>query len=260
MKVVAIIPARSASTRFPGKVIAPILGKPMIQRVWERTKLAMAIDQVVVATDDERVGEVVMGFGGHVLMTSPDHMSGTERVAEAAGKLEADVIINVQGDEPIINPESLLLVIGPFLQDDVVAMTSLKYPIATYSEFIDPNVVKVVCDDLDNAIYFSRSPIPCYRDGRAGLKKWEEQGTRPKELKPVPMKHIGVYAYRSEFLQAVARFHRSELEEAEKLEQLRVLAWGFKIRMITTPHDAVSVDVPEDVAKVERIMKEKGLT
>jgi 3-deoxy-manno-octulosonate cytidylyltransferase (CMP-KDO synthetase) len=260
MRVVAIIPARYSSTRFPAKVIAPILGKPMIQRVWERTRMAMAIDQVAIATDDPRVGDVVAGFGGHVIMTNPDHMSGTERVAEAAGRIEADVIVNVQGDEPIINPESLLLVVGPFLQDEVVAMTSLRHPIASYDEFVDPNVVKVVCDHLDNAIYFSRHPIPYYRDSEAKLQKWRLTGERPPDLDPVPMKHIGVYAYRSEFLQAVARFHRTELENAEKLEQLRVLAWGFKIRMITTPHDAISVDVPEDVAKVEKIMKEKGLS
>jgi 3-deoxy-manno-octulosonate cytidylyltransferase (CMP-KDO synthetase) len=260
MKVVAVIPARYSSTRFPAKVLTPILGKPMIQRVWERTRMALAIDEVAVATDDARIGDVVAGFGGHVIMTNPDHMSGTERVAEAAGRIEADVIINVQGDEPIINPESLLLVVSPFLQDEVVAMASLRYPIESYDEFLDPNVVKVVCDHLDNAIYFSRLPLPFYRDGEALLQQWRETGVRPAQLNPVPMKHIGVYAYRSEFLQAVARFHRTELENAEKLEQLRVLAWGFKIRMITTPHDAVSVDVPEDVAKVEKIMKEKGLS
>jgi len=259
MRVVAIIPARYDSTRFPGKVIAPISGKPMIQWVWERTAKAQLVIETLVATDDERVAEVVTGFGGAVVMTSPDHMSGTERVAEAAGKIESDVVVNVQGDEPVIAPESLDLVVQPFLEDDVVALTSLMIPIETYREFIDPNVVKVVCDDQDNAIYFSRSPIPHYRDRDQLLAQWEKDGQRPAELKPAPMKHIGVYAYRSEFLQAVARFPRSELEDAEMLEQLRVLAWGFKIRMVVTAHDAASVDVPEDVEKVEAIIRAKGL-
>ncbi|HUT52819.1 MAG TPA: 3-deoxy-manno-octulosonate cytidylyltransferase [bacterium] len=254
MKVVAIIPARYASVRFPGKVLAPIAGKPMIQRVWERATQAREVSEVIVATDHERVAEAVAGFGGRVIMTAPDRATGTERVAEAADKIEADVIINVQGDEPIIAPDSLDLVVQPFLDDDTAPVTSLMFPIESFAEYMDPNVVKVICDASDNAIYFSRSPIPHYRDGRELIEQWEKQGKRPAGLKPGPMKHIGVYAYRADFLQALVRMPVSELEEAERLEQLRVLAWGFHIKMVATPHDSISVDVPADVARVEAVI------
>lgn len=259
MKVAAIIPARYSSTRFPGKVLAPIAGKPMIQRVYERTSLARDIDHVLVATDDVRVAEFVKSFGGRTVMTGAEHESGTERVAEAASKIDVDVIVNVQGDEPIIAPESLDLVVRPFAGDDVVAMSSLRRPIEDHDDYTNPNVVKVVCDDQDNAIYFSRSPLPHYREGGDLLDRWRETGERPAELSPAPMKHIGVYAYRSEFLQALAHFPPAELERAERLEQLRVLAWGFSIRMVTTPHDAVSVDVPEDLEKVEAAIRAAGI-
>jgi len=226
----------------------------MIQRVWERVSLARRIDEVAVATDDERVAEAVEAFGGHVIMTSPDHVSGTERVAEAADKVESDVILNVQGDEPHIKPESLDLAVFPFLEEDTVSVTSLMHPVVSYEEFMSPNVVKVTCDEINNAIYFSRSPIPLYRDEKELLENWEKTGKRPDLLKPVPMKHIGVYAFRSDFLQALVRMPRSDLELAEKLEQLRVLAWGFRIRMVVTPYDSVSVDVPEDIEKVEALI------
>jgi len=259
MKVVAIIPARFSSSRFPGKVIAPIAGKPMIQRVWERARQAESIAEVVVATDDERVAEVVKDFGGQVTMTLPEHESGTERVAEASIKVESDIIVNIQGDEPVIDPESLELLLRPFRNNDSQAMSSLMIPIERYDDFLSPNVVKVVCDDQSDALYFSRSPIPHYREGNQLLAAWRNGGSRPVEFVPPPMKHIGVYAYRTGFLQAVAKTPRTGLETAERLEQLKVLAWGFKIRMVETPHDAVSVDVPEDVEKVERIIRERGL-
>lgn len=256
MKVVAIIPARYASVRFPGKVIAPIAGKPMIQRVWERASQAREVSEVIVATDHERVAEVVRRFGGRVIMTSPERASGTERVAEAADKLDADVVINVQGDEPIIAPASLDQVVQPFLEDDNAPVTSLMIPIESCADYLNPNVVKVVFDNMDNAVYFSRSPIPFYRDGAELLKTWEREGQRPAALRPGPRKHIGVYAYRADFLQALVRMPVSELEDAERLEQLRVLAWSFRIKMVTTTHDSVSVDVPADVAKVEAAIKE----
>ena len=258
MQVVVIIPARFASTRFPGKVIAPVAGKPMIQRVWEQARKARRVSEVIVATDDRRVGDLVMGFGGHVILTSPEHQSGTERVAEAADKVSADVVINVQGDEPLIAPESIDLAAGPLLDDEGPAMASLMHPLQNYADYQDPNVVKVVVDDQDFAVYFSRSPIPYYRDQQDRLRKWQKEGGRPEGLAPAPMKHIGLYAYRTEFLLALARLPRAHLERAEALEQLRVLAWGFKIKMVETPHDSVSVDVPADVAKVEALIRESG--
>jgi 3-deoxy-manno-octulosonate cytidylyltransferase (CMP-KDO synthetase) len=277
MKVIAIIPARYSSTRFPGKVISPIAGVPMIQRVWERTRKASRIDEVIIATDDDRVKKLVEGFGGHAIMTSSDHPSGTERVfgghaimtssdhpsgtervAEAASKIEGDVIVNVQGDEPLIEPESLNLAVQPFLTEDNINVTSLMHPIESYSEYINPNVVKVLCDEIGNALYFSRAPIPFYRDEKELLDKWDREGARPAELKPVPQKHIGVYAFEADLLQALVRMPRSTLEEAEKLEQLRVLGWGFGMKMVPTPHDSISVDVPEDVEKVENLIKQSS--
>jgi len=258
MKVVVIIPARYSSTRFPGKVLAPIAGKPMIQRVWERSSTASLIDEAVIATDDDRVFEAVESFGGKAVMTNPEHKSGTERCSEAAEKLDADIVVNVQGDEPLINPESLDLVVDPLVANESLGMSSLKFPIGTYKDYIDPNIVKVVCDDQENAIYFSRAPIPHYRDSRDLVESWKGGSPLPADLLPPPMKHIGVYAYRTGFLQAMARMPAAPIEEAEKLEQLRVLSWGFKIRMVTTPHDSVSIDVPGDVDKVERIIAESG--
>jgi 3-deoxy-manno-octulosonate cytidylyltransferase (CMP-KDO synthetase) len=259
MKVVAIIPARYASVRFPGKVLAPIAGKPMIQWVWERATQAREVTEVIVATDHERVAGVVTGFGGRVIMTAPDRATGTERVAEAADKVEADVVVNIQGDEPIIAPMSLDLVVQPFIDEDTAPVASLMFPLESHAEYMDPNVVKVICDASDHAISFSRSPIPYYRDGRELLEQWERQGARPAGLKPGPLKHIGVYAYRADFLQALVRMPVCELEEAERLEQLRVLAWGFRIKMVATPHDSISVDVPADVAKVEAAIKKLKL-
>ena len=258
MKVVAVIPARYSSSRFPAKVLFPIAGKPMIQRVWERVRRAKNVNQVVVATDDERVIAAVRGFGGDAMLTSPEHRSGTERCAEVAGMIAADVIINVQGDEPLIHPESLALVAAPFFDEDQVSMASLMHPLIHYQSYLSSDVVKVVCDDQQNAIYFSRSPIPFFRDAQPLLERWERDGTRPPELRPAPMKHLGVYAYRTNFLQALVRMPRTELEEAEMLEQLRVLTWGFRIRMVSTPYDSVGVDVPEDARVVEAIIREQG--
>ncbi len=254
MRVVAIIPARYSSKRFPGKVVVPVAGKPMIQRVWERTGQATLIDEVVVATDDERVQDTVAGFGGKAIITSPEHRSGTERSAAASELLEAEVVVNVQGDEPLINPESLDLVVRPLNEDQSLAMATLKHPLDSYHSFMNQNVVKVVCDEQDNAIYFSRAPLPFFRDNEELMERWQKEGKRPAGLDPVPMKHIGVYAYRRDFLQAIARMPTADIEKAERLEQLRVLAWGFKLRVVSTPHDSISIDVPGDVEKVEAII------
>lgn len=260
MKVVAIIPARYSSSRFPGKVVFPIAGKSMIRRVWERAGQAKGIDDVIVATDDERVQRTVAAFGGKYVMTSTECRSGTERCAEAADKISADIIINVQGDEPVINPHSLELLVKPFRENDRLGMATLKHPIESCASFLNPNIVKVICDEQDNAIYFSRHPIPYFRDKDELLKRWEETGKRPEELVPPPMKHIGVYAYRSNFLQALTRLPPTELEAAELLEQLRVLAWGFDIKVVTTPHDSLGVDVEADVKKVEEVIEKEGIS
>lgn len=259
MKVVAIIPARYSSARFPGKVVAPIAGKPMIQRVWERASQAKGVEEVIVATDDDKVQKAVTDFGGKCIMTSPECRSGTERCAEAADKISADIVINVQGDEPLINPRSLELLISPFREDDRLGIATLKYPIESYEAFVNPNIVKVICDEQDHALYFSRLPIPYLREKQELLQEWEETGERPADLLPVPMKHIGVYAYRESFLQALTSLPRTELEAAELLEQLRVLAWGFKIKVVSTPHDSMGVDIKEDVMKVEEIIAKEGL-
>ncbi len=259
MKVAAIIPARYGSTRFPGKVLFEIQGKPMIQWVFERAGLCQQVEEVIVATDDERVREVVEGFGGRVMMTSPNHPSGTDRLAEAAEKLTAQIIINIQGDEPLIHPETISLVIDPLLSNEPLSMTSVKIPIENYEDFLNPNVVKTICDEQDMAIYFSRSPLPYYRDSQDLLSQWKKFGRRPPELMPVPMKHIGIYGYRTAFLTAITKLPVTALEQAERLEQLRALSWGFKIKVPTTPHDSIGVDVPEDVEKVARRIKQLNL-
>ena len=258
MKVVAIIPARYTSKRFPGKVLVPIKGKPMIQWVWERASMSKRISDVYVATDDEKVAETVKSFGGHAIMTSKDHRSGTERVSEASGKIEADIIINLQGDEPFIDPEGLDRVAEPLIMDESLPMSSLKFPITNYSDYMDPNVVKVITDEQENAIYFSRSPIPYFRDCEDELKIWKNGGARPDIIRPVPMKHIGIYGFRKEFLQALSRIPVASLEKAESLEQLRAMSWGFKIKVVTAKKDCVGVDVPEDIKKVEELMEREG--
>ncbi len=257
MKVVAIIPARYASTRFPGKVLVPINGKPMIQWVWERASMAEKVDEVMVATDDERVAEAVSEFGGRVVMTSDHHQSGTDRVAEAAAKISADVIINLQGDEPLIHPDSLDLVAEPLLMDEDLPMSTLMRPISSRSDYLNPNVVKVVRDEQGNAMYFSRSPLPAYRVSVEVMDSWKKGQGPPKELVPAPMKHVGIYGFNHGFLQALASLPRTPLEKAESLEQLRVLEWGFRIRVVETPHESVGVDVPEDVKKVKALLKKE---
>jgi 3-deoxy-manno-octulosonate cytidylyltransferase (CMP-KDO synthetase) len=231
----------------------------MIRRVWERASQAKGISEVIVATDDDKVQKAVADFGGKYIMTSPECRSGTERCAEAADKITADVVINVQGDEPVINPHSLELLIAPFEENERMSMVTLKHPIDSYESFTNPNVVKVLCNEEGNAVYFSRLPLPYYRDKAELLKEWQKTGERPEKLTPVPMKHIGVYAYRTNFLQALTRLPRTELEDAELLEQLRVLAWGFDIKVVTTPHDSLGVDMEEDVKKVEQVIAEEGI-
>jgi len=238
MKIATIIPARYQSSRFEGKPLASILGKPMIQHVYERAALSKATDMTFVATDDHRIQEAVEGFGGQVIMTNTVHHSGTDRLAEAATllKLELnDIVINVQGDQPLIDPRSLDQVIAPFKTDDQLDMTTLAFRIIDTREKINPKDVKVVFDKDGNALYFSRAPIPFGRDKPA-----------------VDMyKHLGVYAYRRRFLDRFNQFPQGILENIEKLEQLRVLEYGVPIRVVITQFDSPEVDVPDDIQRIE---------
>jgi len=234
MRKVIIIPARYASTRFPGKPLALLWDKPMIQHVYERA-IESGIEEVYVATDDERIFEAVEKFGGKALFTSKDHTCGTERVAEASnilGLSKEDLIINLQGDQPLFPPDYFHILIKPFFNSSLINMATLATPIKDLKELENPNKVKVVLDKEGNALYFSRSPIPYFR------KPGKE---------PLYLKHVGVYAYKKEFLDKFVKLPEGELEKAEKLEQLRALEHGFKIAVSIVPSDIPEVDTPEDL-------------
>ncbi|MDH3975823.1 MAG: 3-deoxy-manno-octulosonate cytidylyltransferase [Deltaproteobacteria bacterium] len=244
MKVTAILPARYASTRFEGKPLADILGKPMIQHVYERVKMAKNVENVLVATDDQRIFDAVAAFGGEVLMTSSHHPTGTDRLAEVAAGIDSDFIVNVQGDEPLIQPEMIDEAIAPMIDDPSLVMGTLKCLIKEPETLKESDIVKVVVDKDDFALYFSRFPIPFVRD---------ESG----EGRAVNyFRHIGLYVYKRQFLLDFAAMKPSPLENAEKLEQLRALENGFKIKVVTTDHESIGVDRPEDLEKVKEIMKE----
>ncbi len=242
MDVIGIIPARYGSTRLAAKALAEILGKPMIQHIYERAKEASVLDDVIVATDDERIKKVVDEFGGKAVLTSKEHSSGTERLTEVAFDLDVKVIVNIQGDEPLIHPSMINDVAYALLEDKELVMSTLKYRITEQEEFNNPNVVKVITDKSNFAIYFSRSPIPNLM--------------RKKEGVDIGLyKHIGIYAYTKDFLLTFKGLKSSRLEEAESLEQLRAIEHGYKIKVIETKHQTVSVDTQEDLDKVIRILK-----
>jgi 3-deoxy-manno-octulosonate cytidylyltransferase (CMP-KDO synthetase) len=245
MKIAAIIPARYASTRFPGKALADIMGKPMVQHVYERTCRASLVSQTIVATDDERIASAVRAFGGRVELTSQDHDTGTDRLAEVAARLDADLIVNVQGDEPLIEPAMIDQAIRPLAEDSTIQMGTLKTRITSLHDFLSPNVVKVVTDQSDNALYFSRSPLPNFRDRWHDLK--DEAFSSGKLL---CYKHVGLYVYRRDFLIRFASLLPTPLELAEKLEQLRALEHGFRIKVMETEFSCVGVDTPADLEKV----------
>ncbi|NVN98729.1 MAG: 3-deoxy-manno-octulosonate cytidylyltransferase [Geobacteraceae bacterium] len=252
MKITAIIPARYGSTRFEGKALADIFGKPMIQHVYERTSRSALVSDVIVATDDERIASAVKKFGGKVEMTSTAHETGTDRLAEVAGRIDSDIIVNVQGDEPLIDPGMIDEAIEPMTTDSSLVMSTLKSRIKTLHDFLSPNVVKVVTDWEGNALYFSRSPVPNFRDKWNDLK--DEKFSSGKLL---CYKHIGLYVYRRDFLLQYSQMSPTYLELAEKLEQLRVLENGYKIRVIETSHDSIGVDTPSDlVAVIEKLKKQ----
>ncbi|MBE0603514.1 MAG: 3-deoxy-manno-octulosonate cytidylyltransferase [Deltaproteobacteria bacterium] len=234
-RVAVVIPSRYGATRLPGKPLAEIDGRPMIWYVWDKARRAKIPSRVVVATDDERIASVVRGFGGEAVMTSPDCASGTDRVAEAARGMDEGIFINLQGDEPLMDPSVIDAVAMPLVTDPDVLMSTAALPGDDPAEYARPSVVKVVTDAKGDALYFSRAPIPHYRETGAGRYR----------------KHLGIYGYRREFLFRVAALSPSPLEEAERLEQLRVLQAGYRIRVVDVEYDSVGVDTPEDLKAVE---------
>ncbi len=244
--IVGIIPARYASTRLPAKAIVDICGKPMVQRVYEQAKKSRLLSRVIVATDDQRIEEVVHRFGGDVMMTPTTCTSGSDRCAAAAQAIDADLIVNIQGDEPLIPPAMIDAAIQPLINDQTIPMGTIVRPITTPEELHDPAVVKVVIDRNGFALYFSRSIIPYVRDvpDRA---QWADHYSF--------YKHFGLYVFRKEFLLHYSTLSATELENAENLEQLRVLEYGYKIRVAVTQDDSIAVDTADDLARVEKIIK-----
>lgn len=245
MKAICVIPARYSSTRLPGKPLKDICGKPMICRVWERASRAASVAEVIVATDDERILQAVEKNSGRAMMTRADHKTGTDRLAEVAEHFpDADVIVNVQGDEPLIEPALIDALVAEFVADDALQMATVAAELTDAAEMQNPNNVKVVLDRTGNALYFSRALIPYPRNtGKASV-----------------FKHIGIYAYRRDFLLAYAKMEPTPLEQAESLEQLRALENGFKIRVIKSSCRFVGVDTAEDLELVNEIYRREGLS
>lgn len=241
----AIIPARYGSSRFPGKPLALIAGKPMVQHVYERASQAAKVSSVYVATDDERIARAVADFGGEFIMTDPDLPTGTDRIAAAAEEIRADIIVNVQGDEPMISPEIIDATVGPLLSDSKLDVATPISRITTLEELRDPNIVKVVLGDHNRALYFSRAAIPFQRD--RPLERWLENAAY--------WKHIGLYAFRRAALEGFVEEEPTELEQLEQLEQLRLLARGYSISCVMAEYDSIAVDRPEDIARVEARME-----
>ena len=242
MKIVAIIPARYASTRFPGKPLAMISGKPMVQRVYEKADNCKLIDRVIVATDSLEIARTVESFGGETCITASNHETGTDRIAEAAKSIDAQIIVNVQGDEPLIPSEAIQEAIAPVVNDKNISMCTLKTKIRKKQDIQNPNVVKVVTDASNYALYFSRSPIPFMQEG----------------CENVPFfRHIGLYVYGKEFLIKYTEMPRLVLEKAESLEQLRALEHGYSIKVIETNYYPLGVDVPEDILLAEKMIADQ---
>ncbi len=247
MKILAIIPARYASTRFPGKPLATIGGKTMVQRVYEQVNKATEIDKVLVATDDERIFEHVQGFGGEVIMTHPHHQNGTERCAEVIEKVydEFDVVLNIQGDEPFILPEQVDQLASCFV-DEVTDIATLMKQTDSNEQLLSPNTAKVVFNDAMQALYFSRQAIPHLRG--VPLNEWADR--------KVHYLHVGVYGYRKEVLRDIVKLPLSTLESLEMLEQLRWLENGYTISIRQTYHQSISVDTPDDLADAEKFLQQ----
>lgn len=234
-----VIPARFASSRYPGKALAKLAGKPMIEHVWERANMSRYLTDVLVATDDDRIADAVHKFGGRVRMTRADQPTGTDRLAEVASSEDAALYVNIQGDEPLIDPEAIDAAILSVHGDEAVDMGTLKKQIVDPTDIVNTNVVKVVTNLLGDAIYFSRCPIPYERDSRTGV--------------PIYFKHIGLYVYRRDFLLHYPDLTVGPLEEAERLEQLRALENGYRIRVVATDYESLGVDTPEDLERVNQL-------
>src|SRR3954451_2125956 len=241
-KILGVIPARFASSRFPGKVLAPLASKPMLQHVYERASQARYLTSTIIATDDDHVFKVARNFGARVRMTRSDHLSGTDRVAEVASAENCDIVVNIQGDEPLIDPDAIDAAILPMVHDPEIQMATLKKKIADPREIADANVVKVITDLAGNAIYFSRLPIPYQRDKLS-------PGPGARTAAPY-YKHIGMYLYQRDSLLGYSALPVGPLEQAERLEQLRALENGLKIRVVETDYESIGVDTPEDLERV----------
>jgi 3-deoxy-manno-octulosonate cytidylyltransferase (CMP-KDO synthetase) len=237
--VIAIIPARFASTRLPGKALAEIGGRPMIEHVYRRAAEARSVSSVIVATDDDRICRAVRAFGGEARMTSARHPSGTDRLAEVVADLACDIVVNVQGDEPLIEPDTIDEAVAPLRDDPSVEMSTLRRRIENAEEIQNPNLTKVVVDGEGYALYFSRAPIPYVRDGARAAPAWA---------------HIGLYVYRRSCLLRLAGLPPSVLERSEALEQLRALENGIRIKTVETAHESIGVDTPEDLERVRRLI------
>ncbi len=235
MKAIGVIPARYASSRFPGKVLAKIGGKPLIQHVWEKASLCKELDEVLIACDHTDIFKAAKDFNARVVMTDLRHPSGSDRIAEAVGALKVDIVVNIQGDEPFIDPRTIGSLCALLKQDDKVLIGTVIKKIADDTEFKNPNVVKCVIDDQGFALYFSRSPIPYHRSS---------SGT-------VNYKHLGLYAYRKDFLMQFKDWPKGILESTEELEQLRVLERGVKIKTTLTDFESIAVDTPQDLQKAQ---------
>lgn len=246
MNTIGIIPARYASSRFPGKPLANILGKPMIQWVYEGASQAKYLDRVIVATDDQRIFDVIVSFGGQVAMTSPLAVNGTERVAEVARRLEAELIVNIQGDEPLIDPEVIDKLVVLIKKNPDAPVGTLVKKINEVENLLNPNIPKVVVDNNYHALYFSRSAIPFYRD-EPNQELWLKNSNY--------YQHIGLYIYRRDFLLKLVQLPVSKLEQIEKLEQLRILEHGYKIKVAVTESESIGVDVPADLDRVMVYLK-----
>ena len=251
MAIVAIIPARFGSTRLPGKPLSDIHGRPMIQHVYERARRARSVDRVLVATEDRRIADAVRAFGGEAVMTSPRHASGTDRLAEAAGTLpDSTIVVNVQGDEPMLDPAGIDAVVSAF-QDAAVAMATVSLPLRSVADMLSVNVVKVVTNAAGDALYFSRSPIPCVRDAGGG-----PAGSAAAAVSQgLARRHVGLYGYRREALLRFAGWPPAPLEAAEGLEQLRAMHHGLAIRVVAMEGEGgVAVDTPEDLEHVRALL------
>jgi len=252
LAIVGIIPARYGSKRLPGKPLSDIHGKTLIERVYARACAARSLDRVLVATDDDRIASVVRSFGAEALLTSPRHRSGTDRLAEAIGDVEdAEIVVNVQGDEPLLDPEAVDSAVAALEEDPALPIATLSVPLRSEQDMLSPSVVKVVVDEAGNALYFSRAPIPHTRvaggDARAAARESITRG--------LARQHVGLYAYRREALLRFASLPPSPLEEAEELEQLRALHHGLRIRVVALAGESgIAVDTPEDLERVRALL------